>query len=194
MSKGSYTSLTAGLLARKGEAVPATSSFNGENIISAHPPRRPLTSTSIPPGPSAWAKSGFVLSQHESQGPHQNESGEAPQSEADSEHARQAASAAPPTDTDSNAAHAEEDCDPCVPLAALATGDDGVGRRSSVTFRLNATRYLCLKMAAAKLGRTHQDILTAALDMYLKTLADDALSDCSCLQQLIKGDTHVNPS
>ena len=198
MSKNTYTSLTSGLLARKGEAVPATTSFNGENIVSAHPSKRPLNSTSIPPTPSAWANSGNILSQESEQDPHSN-SHPHPQKEIPVEEPPRAPrvnngyAEEPLPSAGSHAGNAQgsEDCESYVPLAA---GENGTSRRSSVTFRLDATRYLCLKMASAKLGRTHQDILTAALDMYLQSLADDALSDCSCLQQLIKGDNHVNPS
>ncbi len=194
MSKGSYTSLTAGLLARKGEAVPATTSFNGESIISAHPIRRPLASTAASPSASAWANTGFVLAQAENQEPHLDNPEAASQSSSQSDQDHHPAHTTSTVDSHPEDSQSEDNCEPCVPLASLATGEDSLGRRSSVTFRLDATRYLCLKMAAAKLARTNQDILTDALDMYLKSLADDALGDCTCLQQLIKGDPHVNHS
>jgi len=188
MSKGSYVSLTAGLLARKGEAVPATTSFEGEHIVSAHSHRRPLSSTSLTPARSAWTDANFVLRHEESQNGNESTADAGPQAVHHGHDEPQ------PPESASREEHRPEECEPCVPLAALASGDDGIGRRSSVTFRLDATRYLCLKMAGAKLGRTNQDILTAALDMYLKSLADDALGDCTCLQQLIKGGSHVNHS
>ncbi len=43
-------------------------------------------------------------------------------------------------------------------------------RRTAVTVRLDETRYLRLKLTGARLHRTNQDILTAALDAYLAVL------------------------
>ena len=181
MSKGSYAELTAGLLARKGEAVPATASFNGENIISTQQMRRHLSM--LPRGKENW---------HEISDDDVDPRNSAAHIPVDAAPDDQTASAPPQASHAPKAAvnnDTDAPCDPCVPLAALAGGDDHIVRRQAVTFRLDTIRYICLKMATAKLHRTNQDIMIAALDMYLKSLSENALGDCACLQKLINGES-----
>jgi hypothetical protein len=65
---------------------------------------------------------------------------------------------------------------------------DNPQKRAAVTLRLGEIRYLCLKMATAKLRTTNQELLTEALDKYLQSLAADTLKDCTCLRKLIEED------
>ena len=58
--------------------------------------------------------------------------------------------------------------------------------RAAVTMRLDPSRYLAMKLVGAKLSRTNQSILLDALDMYMKSLTENELSDCNCLKKIIK--------
>ena len=92
-------------------------------------------------------------------------------------------------------------CDPsCSPFSLGVEdrrknhGDRRKSHRAAVTLRLEPTRYLCLKMAAAKTRRTSQDILTIALDRYLKSISNQELDDCVCLKKLINGEPSFGDS
>lgn len=65
------------------------------------------------------------------------------------------------------------------------TGSDGgtdSGDRARVTLRLDEARHLRLKLAAAHLQKSLQEILTVALDRYLEQVAPEILrNNCVCL-------------
>ena len=160
MTKPKFASLTAGLLARKGEAAPAA-------------PRH-----------------GFAVLRGLSRSP---ESAPAPESEhnifkeeeiplvrRDCLEALPGASEAPARnagggDVPTRSFHLVA-ADPAVhaphTVAVHVTHDhaSATRRRTAVTVRLDETRYLRLKLTGARLHRTNQDILTAALDSYLAVL------------------------
>ncbi len=58
--------------------------------------------------------------------------------------------------------------------------------RAAVTMRLDPERYLAMKLVGAKLSRTNQSILLDALDMYMKALTENELNECNCLKTIIK--------
>ncbi len=222
MTKNTYASLTAGLLARKGEAIPATASFEGEGITSAHQARRHLTS--LPPASLYWEEragpssvpSGivedpplpFAAASAPAEGP-QPAQGSSPAAPGESPGessgesgvngvlppgvegfllGREVSFTAPETAQSRSGEKPSEKADEGAPLPAALAEDVGPARAVPVNIRFDAARYLCLKMAAVKLGRSKQDILSAALDRYLESLADTELKECACLRQLIKGE------
>lgn len=71
-----------------------------------------------------------------------------------------------------------------VPRAKDGSDDDGGDgtERARVTLRLDEARHLRLKLAAAHLQKSLQEILTTALDRYLDQVAPEILrSNCVCL-------------
>jgi hypothetical protein len=149
MTKAKFASLTAGLLARKGEAQPAT---------PAH---------------------GFALLRDLSRGPEA-----APQSGAGHNIfkeermppiRRDCVEALPRGETQARSLHvvAADHGAQAVHTVAVHMAQDNAlvhKRRTAVTVRLDEARYLRLKLTGARLHRTNQDLLTAALDTYLAAL------------------------
>lgn len=73
---------------------------------------------------------------------------------------------------------------PATTYAAAAIGGPSstAGRRARVSVRLDRERHLKLKLTAAHLQRTLQDVITDALDRYLEQLGPEVLrTDCACL-------------
>lgn len=72
-----------------------------------------------------------------------------------------------------------------VPVPALAGGDGPPLRdyaRARVSLRLDRDRHLKLKLTAAHLDSSLQDLLIEALDRYLEQIGPEVLrSDCACL-------------
>lgn len=62
-------------------------------------------------------------------------------------------------------------------------------KRISLTLRLDPARFFRLKVFAAHTGRTHQDILHAALESYLTEHAHATAPHCVCLDATAKPDT-----
>jgi hypothetical protein len=78
-------------------------------------------------------------------------------------------------------------CGPsCTPGKSIKRGKSDTSR-FAMTLRLDDDRHFCLKIAAAKTRRTSQDILTAALEHYLRDLTKGELSDCNCLKEMLGG-------
>ena len=68
--------------------------------------------------------------------------------------------------------------------AAFAGGDPPPphGERARVSVRLDRDRHLKLKLAAAHLQGSLQDVITDALDQYLDQIGPEVLQgDCNCL-------------
>jgi hypothetical protein len=151
MSKPKFASLTAGLLARKGEAQPAAP-HHGFALLrgpsrapEAAPERNILKDERIP---SVRRDCVETLPG----------AGEAPPRGAGPARSFRIVAA--------DAAHAAR-------TVALHVAHDNPGaarKRTAVTVRLDETRYLRLKLTGARLHRTNQDLLTGALDTYLAAL------------------------
>lgn len=183
MSKGSYAALTAGLLARKGEAVPAAEAFSVEGVVSAHPPRRTESKkgskwTDIDPAAAKTEPKAVAAA---------TKMPEVAEVASDS-HANSVAKSQPKLPAKVKPADSPKRhhiIDPCTLISEHHAWDDP-HKRAAVTLRLGETRYLCLKMATAKLRTTNQEFLTEALDYYLQSLAGDVMKDCLCLRKLIE--------
>ena len=84
----------------------------------------------------------------------------------------------------------------CVHKAEIATakeaGQDGQGNgayTAKFTLRLDRERHLRLKLLAAHLHLSAQEMLIEALDAYLDQAVPQAIrNNCSCLAQLEEGD------
>ena len=73
---------------------------------------------------------------------------------------------------------------PAATCAAAAIGGPSStpAGRARVSVRLDRERHLKLKLTAAHLRRTLQDVITDALDRYLEQLGPEVLrTDCACL-------------
>jgi len=179
MGKGQFAELTAGLLARKGEAVPAAAGFAAHNVVSTKFGAQDSAPDVKQQEPDAGVIDRPLTSQERQaaapKADKQNDVAKLSPREAQ-EHLEAQLRA------DSATVFDELECDHLPRVRK--TG--GPKKRAAVTLRLNTTQYLCLKMAGAKMRRTNQDILVEALDMYLASLADGELKDCTCLQKLIK--------
>lgn len=162
MSKPKFASLTAGLLARKGEAAPASHGFAVMHGLARTPETAPQSLAS-----EGLASEGFV-----------------PESlKRNFVQERRDCLEALPSDEPLPA-----DASPTRDGYHIITHDPhgqgahtvavhlphyhpmGGRRRTAVTVRLDQTRYLRLKLTGARLHRTNQDLLTAALDSYLALL------------------------
>jgi len=65
------------------------------------------------------------------------------------------------------------------------------GERSRVSVRLDRERHLKLKLTAAHLDSSLQDVMTDALDRYLEQLGPEVLrNDCACLGMKDGGETN----
>ena len=179
MAKGQFAELTAGLLARKGEAVPAAAGFAANNVVSTtFGPPKPATAPV-----QAQPDVGVIdrpLTSHEREGAESKPDIKKDVSKLSPREAQAHLEAK--LRADSATVFEELECDHLPRVRK--TG--GPKKRAAVTLRLNTTQYLCLKMVGAKMRRTNQDILVEALDMYLASLADGELKDCTCLQKFIK--------
>jgi hypothetical protein len=69
------------------------------------------------------------------------------------------------------------------PVPSSNHGPDSTdGRRARVSVRLDRERHLKLRLTAAHLDNSLQDIMTDALDRYLEQISPDVLrNDCACL-------------
>ncbi|MEE8515276.1 MAG: hypothetical protein V3T02_01430 [Alphaproteobacteria bacterium] len=61
-------------------------------------------------------------------------------------------------------------------------------KRVSLTLRLDPARFFRLKVFAAHIGRSHQNILHAALESYLIEHAHATAPHCACLNETAKPD------
>jgi hypothetical protein len=182
-----FASLTAGLLARKGEAKPALEPFanarmapgsaremgrgerhmldrrvNGETVAQAS---RTKDAAPLKPAPH-WEL------------PHANELQDAHRL-ADFDAPRPIARPAARHHDDHQAAHACEDG---------AAGEANCPRRSfsrraAVAVRMSTQDYLRLRLAAAELEISAHDIVIAALDAYLDEKGVERFDECLCLQK-----------
>lgn len=69
------------------------------------------------------------------------------------------------------------------PVAAIVGGSSSTySERTRVSVRLDRDRHLKLKLTAAHLRNSLQDIITDALDRYLEQIGSEILpNDCACL-------------
>lgn len=173
MSK--YASLTAGILARKGEAEPTATPFADQLLTrvgcpapeiegltpmhghGAKPPlARPLDSAT-----SAFGSFGRRMT------------AEAAKSEP-ARAVHPALSVVPVLDDEE---HTDAHCVVCP-----GPSPEEAGKTYHVNLRLKRKRFVKLKLSAALLRRPVQEIVAEALDNWFETLPGDVLGDCACLK------------
>jgi hypothetical protein len=170
--KPKFASLTAGLLARKGEAHPAATSELTDELTRGSYLQ---TSTSSerhveePRLPTASEQQALLVKAFETPELTSREWLRAPVAPAIREPLRVPV-----------VCHSDEDS---AQRCASCPSDPLDERRFHVSVRLKRGRYLRLKLAAASLHRPSQEIIGEALDAYFSKLGSDVLGDCPCLHR-----------
>ncbi len=192
MSK--FASLTAGLLARKGEAEPTATPFADQlltRVGTPSPDLRALTPMphhvhthveTVPPKPQGLkpppAKSldGMTAAFGTFGRRHMPDPKPAPKPEA----ARTEPVKVPPLAIVAHAEdeeHIENHCGTCPgPSPEEST------KTFHVNLRLKRQRFVKLKLSAALLRRPVQDLVAEALDQWFDKLPPDVMGDCACLK------------
>jgi hypothetical protein len=171
--KPKFASLTAGLLARKGEAHPAATTELTDELTRG---------SYLQPA----AANERLVEDHRFHTPVEQQALLVKAFEAPSEHPlRDWTRATPPPIA----------VDPLRSPPVRDTGEEGAQRcpacpsdpqderRFHVSVRLKRGRYLRLKLAAASLHKPSQEIIGEALDAYFSKLGPDVLGDCPCLNR-----------
>ncbi|MEL7028842.1 MAG: hypothetical protein AAGL49_06400 [Pseudomonadota bacterium] len=195
--RGTYASLSAGLLARKGEATPAMESFGRHPAPKTSPaavkPVQSGESGADAPSPSpksvlAAAKPALFERIRRATKPDRADA------DASSPPPPPSAEPAPPAVKEElQAAQVDGLCAP-----ECAAPDDGAGRpsgpRAAVTVRLQTSAFLRLKLASAQKQRTSQDLISAALDEYLDRLGVETSKNCACLRRAAEAEAAARAS
>lgn len=172
MTASQFASLTAGLLARKGEAAPSKEPSFG------HRPWQPP----IAPTPTPAPQPQRVAPPPQASAPEPPKAPDAPKAKV----RLNDISAAWPAPRPSHPA-APDDANwvPNKPQQPLALGSLGVPFKT--TIRLTHAQARAVKLAALILDKPQQDILTAGLIERLEALACADLAKCSCFNAVIEG-------
>ncbi len=171
MSSSSFASLSAGLLARKGEAAPSKEPAFGHKpwqppVTPAPPPRQPAprqASSAVPATPAASVQDMKVRLEDVAQ------TWPTPRAAAASHQQ------APETDWSSWV--------PGRPSQQL----NSFGHPIKTTIRLTHAQARAVKLAALVLDKPQQEILTQGLLERLDALACSDLSKCSCFKAVLEG-------
>lgn len=188
MSK--FASLTAGLLARKGEAEPTSTPFAEQLLTRVGAPASDIRALTPYPHVHAHAEAGAAPKQQGLKaapppakpldplttifGSFGKRHAEAARQEAEAAKASAPLLALVPHEEEE---HADNHCGSCVG----PTGDDA-GKTYHVNLRLKRLRFVKLKLSAALLRRPVQDIVSEALDQWFEKLPPDVMGDCACLK------------
>jgi len=187
MSK--YASLTAGILARKGEAEPTATPFADQLLtrvgcpapeiegltpmhgyVHAHAESaQPKTQGLKPPPAKPLDPDTAVFGSFGRRGAAEVAKSEPPRAQA------MPALAVVPTHDEDEHSHAQ-----CV--ACPGPSPEEAGKTYHVNLRLKRMRFVKLKLSAALLRRPVQEIVAEALDHWFETLPPDVLGDCACLK------------
>lgn len=186
MSK--YATLTAGLLARKGEAEPTSTPFAEQLLTRVAAPAPDISAlTPRPLNVHIHAEPG-AKPKHQGFAPRDASAftsvfGTVAKRNAQAAVRLKEPLAKPPVAPALAivAAHDDEEaienhCGACVGPA----GDD-TGKTFHVNLRLKRLRFVKLKLSAALLRRPVQDIVSEALDQWFEKLPRDVLGECACL-------------
>lgn len=193
MSK--FASLTAGLLARKGEAEPTSTPFADQLLTRVGAPASDIRALT--------PMHGHVHTHAEPGAPHK-EAGlkvhAAPKAapadtftsvfgtfgkRAVQEAARQDAEAGKPPFAPALSvvtSHEEEEQTDTHCGSCTGPGADDAGKTYHVNLRLKRLRFVKLKLSAALMRRPVQDIVSEALDQWFDKLPGDVMGDCACLR------------
>jgi hypothetical protein len=174
MSKLKFASLTAGLLARKGEAEPSATPFADQLLTRVGAPavdlRPMIQNTPQRPQPTHFGTPVFGRrAPHDVDHPHE-ESSETPPP-------------APLPLTAPTLVHSVDDdlqhesrCGSCPGPSA-----EDASKTYHVNLRMKRMRFIRLKLTAALLRKPVQEIVSEALDAWFDTVPSDVLGDCACL-------------
>jgi hypothetical protein len=162
MSK--YASLTAGILARKGEAEPTATPFADQLLTRVGAPSPDLR------GLTAMAGHAHVEPGYQKQ-----EGLRPPVAKALDPFGRRPVPPPEPLEEDEPAA--ETHC-----VACPGPSPEDAAKTYHVNLRLKRMRFVKLKLSAALLRRPVQDIVAEALDDWFEELPADVLGDCACLK------------
>ena len=187
MSK--FASLTAGLLARKGEAEPTSTPFAEQLLTRVGSPASDIRALTPYPHVHTHAEPGAAGKQQGLKAapppakpldPLTTIFGSFGRRHAESaRHEADAAKATAPTLSivpHEDEEHADSHCGTCVG----PSGEDA-GKTYHVNLRLKRLRFVKLKLSAALLRRPVQDIVSEALDQWFEKLPRDVLGECACL-------------
>ena len=167
-----FASLTAGLLARKGQAEPVTTPFADQLLTRVGTPSEDIRAlTPMPHGhPASKAKAlkpvepaGSFLGTFGKRLPHETD------------RLQDLPPVAPVLHEEEE--NADNHCGSCIgqPL-------DDPGKTFHVNLRLKRTRFVKLKLSAALLRRPVQDVVGEALDQWFDKLPAEVMGDCACLR------------
>jgi hypothetical protein len=168
MTRSKFASLTAGLLARKGEAEPAATPFADQLLTRVGAPAQEVRLSPMP------RHTGFGLRQATPVIPpdvpslYTDPFDELPQAAPTPPPPRVVAlrSVAPPA--------LELSCEQC-------PSPEDAGKVYHVNLRLKRQRFVRLKLAAALMRKPVQVIVGEALDAWFETLPGDVKGGCACL-------------
>lgn len=176
-----FASLTAGLLARKGEAQPAMESFDGRAPWPQPPRASESFSTNAKTRPPEEAPR--EASPEGEAAPQPSLAAAAPKTVHVYRHRtpdRKPASFAKAA----KAAALDPACkEICGVEPASEAQAEAPQKRAAVTFRLTPHDFLRLKLAGAELSMSGQDILTEALSAYLDVRGVESFANCRCLRE-----------
>src|SRR6185369_6356238 len=194
MSKLKFASLTAGLLARKGEAEPSATPFAEQLLTRVGAPavdlRPMIQNTPLRPQPTSLNPPVFgrrpaheldhVQHEHEHDHEHIETPPPAPVP-------LTMPTLVPPSpfhapalvravEEEHHELHHEPRCGTCPGPSA-----DDAHKTYHVNLRMKRMRFIRLKLTAALLRKPVQEIVSEALDAWFDTVPSDVLGDCACL-------------
>ncbi len=180
-SSAQFASLTAGLMARKGEAMPAPAHLDGVSIHSHGVVAQPMTAADQQlalPAQQPLFPAGLPSAMHTSAAPPLTLPQASEFDSGDAELRRRARRHA----TEANG----DCCDLPLPRAVVETLPEGP--YSKVTSRLDPERVRKLKILAARMSTTNQKVMLAALDYYLDFATEVLAKECPCIARSIAGE------
>lgn len=186
-SGGGFAALTAGLLARKGEAEPAMEAFAHARVAPGSARQMAPGSRHVLERPAAGEGHAAHVEpiddtndvreewQRVTPAPAPRAPKAAPQpDDAPRMAPRNAAAAAAPATMQAPAPKEFAENCPRQKIAASV-------KRAAVTFRMSVPDFLRLKLASAELEKSSQDIILDALAAYLDQKGVERLDECACL-------------
>lgn len=163
MSK--YASLTAGILARKGEAEPTATPFADQMLTRVGCPAPEIEGLTpmhghVKPPPARPLDPFGSFGRRSMQ--------------------ERAQAAAPALSV--VAAHEDDEANDAHCVACPGPTPEEAGKTYHVNLRLKRMRFIKLKLSSALMRRPVQEIVAEALDNWFDTLPGDVLGDCACLK------------
>jgi hypothetical protein len=184
MSKTKFASLTAGLLARKGEAEPSATPFAdqlltrvGAPAVDLRPmiqnaPQRPHPAHFAPPVFGRRPPHELEVHQHHDEPSHHPHTDDAPPTPLP----LAAPAIVHSPDVEHHEAPHETRCGTCPGPSA-----EDANKTYHVNLRMKRMRFIRLKLTGALLRKPVQEIVNEALDAWFETVPEDVLGDCACL-------------